>query len=71
MAEPQVRAAAFANDEENFDHVFDEVFEDKLYERIENDTKAVQMFADDPQFNSELKSIARRYAYESLRRDVA
>ncbi|WP_447004075.1 type I restriction endonuclease subunit R [Saccharothrix isguenensis] len=70
MAEPQVRAAAFANDEENFGHVFDEVFEDKLYERIENDTKAVQMFADDPQFNSELKSIARRYAYESLRRDV-
>ncbi|WP_033439456.1 type I restriction endonuclease subunit R [Saccharothrix sp. NRRL B-16314] len=71
MAEPQVRAAAFANDEENFGHVFDEVFEDKLYERIENDTKAVQKFADDPQFNSELKSIARRYAYESLRRDVA
>ncbi|ONI88838.1 restriction endonuclease subunit R [Saccharothrix sp. ALI-22-I] len=71
MAEPQVRAAAFANDEENFGHVFDEVFEDKLYERIENDTKAVQLFADDPQFNSELKSIARRYAYESLRRDVA
>ncbi|WP_035278313.1 type I restriction endonuclease subunit R [Actinokineospora spheciospongiae] len=71
MAEPRVKAAAFANDEENFGHVFDEVFEDKLYERIENDTKAVQMFADDPQFNSELKSIARRYAYESLRRDVA
>ncbi|WAL67689.1 DEAD/DEAH box helicase family protein [Amycolatopsis cynarae] len=71
MAEPQVRAAAFANDEENFGHVFDEVFEDKLYERIENDTKAVQKFADDPEFNSALKSIARRYAYESLRRDVA
>ncbi|WP_116044455.1 type I restriction endonuclease subunit R [Amycolatopsis palatopharyngis] len=71
MAEPQVRAAAFANDEENFGHVFDEVFEDKLYERIENDTKAVRKFADDADFNSELKSIARRYAYESLRRDVA
>lgn len=71
MAEPQVRAAAFANDEENFGHVFDEVFEDKLYERIENDTKAVQLYADDPEFNSELRSIARRYAYESLRRDVA
>lgn len=71
MAEPQVRAAAFANDEENFGHVFDEVFEDKLYERIENDTKAVQKFADDAEFNSELKSIARRYAYESLRREVA
>ncbi len=71
MAEPQVRAAAFANDEENFGHVFDEVFEDKLYERIENDTKAVQQFADDQDFNAELKSIARRYAYETLRRDVA
>jgi type I restriction enzyme, R subunit len=71
MAEPQVRAAAFANDEENFGHVFDDVFEDKLYERIENDTKAVQKFADDHEFNAELKSIARRYAYETLRRDVA
>lgn len=71
MAEPQVRAAAFANDEDNFGHVFDEVFEDEFYERIENDTKAVQKFADDPEFNSQLRGIARRYAYESLRRDVA
>lgn len=71
MAEPQVRAAAFANDEENFGHVFDEVFEEKVIERIEHDTKAFQKFADDAEFNAELKSIARRYAYESLRRDVA
>ncbi|WP_233520189.1 type I restriction endonuclease subunit R [Prauserella sp. PE36] len=71
MAEPQVQAAAFANDENNFGHVFDEVFEAKVFERIENDTKAFQKFADDPDFNAELKSIARRYAYQSLRRDVA
>lgn len=72
MAEPQVRRAAFANeDEANFGHVFDEVFEDKLYERIENNTKAMQMFADDPDFSAEIKSRARRYAYQSLRRELA
>lgn len=71
MAEPQVRAAAFANDEANFGHVFDDVFEDKVIEKVEDNTKAFKKFADDPEFNAELKSIARRYAYESLRRDVA
>jgi type I restriction enzyme R subunit len=72
MAEPRVQAAAFANDDlDNFGHVFDHVFEDKMYERIENDTKAMQRYADDADFSAEIKSIARRYAYESLRRNVA
>ena len=71
MSVPKVRAAAMVNDEENFGHVFDEVFEDKLIERIEDDTKVLQKFTDDTGFKAELTQLARRYAYEALRRDVA
>jgi type I restriction enzyme R subunit len=69
-SKPMLKAAALNNDLENFGHVFDEEFEDKMVERIENDTKIFQKFNDDHEFNAALKSIARRYAYESLRRDV-
>ncbi|MFD1531924.1 type I restriction enzyme subunit R domain-containing protein [Pseudonocardia aurantiaca] len=71
MSVPKVRAAAMVNDEENFGHVFDAVFEDKLIERIEDDTKVLQKFTDDTGFKAELTQLARRYAYEALRRDVA
>ncbi|GAA5038674.1 type I restriction endonuclease subunit R [Actinopolymorpha pittospori] len=70
-SQPMMKAVAMNNDLENFGHVFDDVFEDKMVERIEEDTKVFQKFNDDPEFNSALKSIARRYAYESLRKDVA
>ncbi|MGH3735143.1 MAG: type I restriction endonuclease subunit R [Micromonosporaceae bacterium] len=70
-ANPMMKAAALNNDLEAFAHVFDGPFEEKMIERIEDNTLAFQKFADDPEFNAELKSIARRYAYESLRRDVA
>lgn len=70
-ADPMMKAAALNNSLENFGHVFDGPFEEKMIERIEDNTKAFQKFADDQEFNAELKSIARRYAYESLRRDVA
>jgi type I restriction enzyme R subunit len=71
MDEPRVKAAAFANNEEDFGHVFDKVFEDKLIERIEDNTKVLQKFTDDDTFKTELTQKARRYAYEALRRDVA
>ncbi|MBB1158653.1 type I restriction endonuclease subunit R [Amycolatopsis dendrobii] len=71
MKDPKVKAAAFANNEEDFGHVFDNVFEDKLIERIENDTKVLQKFTDDEIFKTDMTKIARRYAYEALRRDVA
>ncbi|MEV6902365.1 DEAD/DEAH box helicase family protein [Amycolatopsis sp. NPDC051372] len=71
MADPKVKAAAFANNEEDFGHVFDNVFEDKLIERIENDTKVLQKFTDDEVFKNDMTKIARRYAYEALRREVA
>ncbi|MGH3494664.1 MAG: type I restriction enzyme subunit R domain-containing protein, partial [Sciscionella sp.] len=68
---PGVAAAALVNNLENFGHVFDDVFEDKMAERLESDTLVFRQFNDDNEFNDALKSIARRYAYESLRRDVA
>ena len=66
-----MKAAAFANNEEDFGPVFDKVFEDKLIERIEDNTKVLQKFTDDDAFKTELTQKARRYAYEALRRDVA
>ncbi|HEX5402062.1 MAG TPA: hypothetical protein VFX16_07140 [Pseudonocardiaceae bacterium] len=71
MTDPKVKAAAAVNSEEDFGHVFDDVFEDKLIERIEDNTKALQRFSDDNDFKSELTRMARRYAYETLRRNVA
>ena len=71
MGDPRVKAAAAVNSEADFAHVFDGVFEDKLIERIEDDTKVLQKFSDDVTFKSELTQMARRYAYEALRRDVA
>ena len=71
MGDPRVKAAAAVNSETDFAHVFDGVFEDKLIERIEDDTKVLQKFSDDVTFKSELTQMARRYAYEALRRDVA
>jgi len=71
MGDPKAQAAAFANNETDFGHVFDGVFEDKLIERIEDDTLVLQKFTDDDAFKTELTQRARRYAYEALRRDVA
>jgi type I restriction enzyme R subunit len=71
MSDPKVQAAAFANDLQNFGHVFDVVFEDKIIERIEDDTKILQKFTDDDAFKSELTRRARKYAYDALRRNVA
>ncbi|GAB2859421.1 type I restriction endonuclease subunit R [Lentzea nigeriaca] len=72
MEEPRVKAAAFANNnEDDFGHAFDEVFEDKLIEKIENNTKVLQRFSDDDVFKSELTRIARKHAFAALRRDVA
>lgn len=69
--DPKVRAAAFANDEENFGHVFDDVFQDRVYERVEDNTTFLLRFADDVLFKAELTKLARRRAYEMIRRTVA
>nr|WP_272955946.1 DEAD/DEAH box helicase family protein [Actinopolymorpha rutila] len=66
-----MKAAALNNDLDNFGHVFDDAFEDKMAERLENNTRMFREFNDNPDYNSALKSLARRYAYESLRKDVA
>ena len=55
MADPKVRAAAVANDEENFGQVFDRVFEDKMTDHIEA-TAGIgrQYFGPDKSFRSNL-----------------
>ena len=69
--DPRVQAAALVNDEENFGHVFDSVFEDKVIERVEDNTKFWQRFADDDAFKADFTMLARRRAYEMIRRSAA
>lgn len=75
MAESTVRAAAWANDLDQFAHVFDDVFDDvfenKVYDRIEGNTTFLKRFADDPEFQSELTRLARRQAYDMIRKSAA
>lgn len=68
---PKIKAAAFANDLSGFGEVFDDVFEDKVYDRIEQNTTFLKRFADDGDFRSELTTLARRQAYEMIRRGAA
>lgn len=69
--DPKVQAAALVNDEENFGHVFDDVFEDKVIERVEDNTRFLQRFADDAAFKEGFTKLARRRAYEMIRRSAA
>ena len=68
MAEPKVRLAAVANDEEGFGHVFIPVFEDKMMDHF--DTVADlgrQYFGPDPDFRSSLNRSARNAAWRMIR----
>ncbi|MGH8776144.1 MAG: hypothetical protein ACRDWI_13595 [Jiangellaceae bacterium] len=66
-----MQAAALANDDvDQFGHVFDEVFEDKVYDRIEHNTSFLKKFADDSVFRAEFTRLARRQAYEMIRRNA-
>lgn len=67
MADRKIRAAAHANDLDGFAQVFDDVFEDKVYDRIEQNTTFLKRFADNSEFRSELTKLARRQAYEMIR----
>src|SRR5262249_42157587 len=65
MAEPKVRLAAVANDEEGFGHVFVPVFEDKMMEHY--DTLAEfgrQYFGPERDLRSSLNRSARRAAWQ-------
>ncbi|ACU34917.1 type I restriction endonuclease subunit R [Actinosynnema mirum] len=69
VADPKVRLAA-VNDEDNFGHVFDDVFEDKMAEHV--DTIADlgrQYFSHDDSFKLSLNRSARRAAWRMIRRE--
>ncbi|SEG25945.1 type I restriction enzyme, R subunit [Thermomonospora echinospora] len=68
MADPKVRQAAVANDEENFGVVFNDVFEDKIADHI--DTIAGlghQYFGPDKSFKNALNRSARSAAWRLIR----
>lgn len=69
IADPKVRQAAVANDEENFGLVFNDVFEDKMADHI--DTIADlgrQYFGPDKSFKNALNRSARSAAWRLIRR---
>jgi type I restriction enzyme R subunit len=70
VADPKVRLAAVANDEEGFGHVFEPVFEGKMAEHF--DTVADlgrRYFGPEPDFRSSLNRSARRAAWEMIRKE--
>ncbi|MBC8093410.1 MAG: type I restriction endonuclease subunit R [Pseudonocardia sp.] len=69
--DPRVQAAALVNTEVDFAHVFDDVFEEKVIERVESNTAFLKAFSDDEDFKSKFTRAARSRAYEMIRRDVA
>ncbi|MGW3787558.1 type I restriction endonuclease subunit R [Micromonospora chokoriensis] len=69
LADPKVRLAAVANDEENFGHVFDPVFEDKMMDHFDSTADLGRKYFDPQQnFRSSLNRSARSAAWRLIRR---
>ncbi|WP_327029285.1 type I restriction endonuclease [Micromonospora sp. NBC_01740] len=69
LADPKVRLAAVANDEENFGHVFDPVFEDKMMDHFDTTADLGRKYFDPQQnFRSSLNRSARSAAWQMIRR---
>ncbi|GII22715.1 type I restriction endonuclease subunit R [Planosporangium mesophilum] len=69
IADPKVRLAAVANDEENFGHVFDPVFEDKMMDHFDTIADLGQKYFDpEKNFRSSLNRSARSAAWRMIRR---
>lgn len=69
MADPKVRQAAVANDEENFGHVFGPVFEEKMMDHFETAADlGRRYFGPEPDFRSSLNRSARSAAWRLIRR---
>ncbi|MEH1017453.1 type I restriction endonuclease [Micromonospora sp. CPCC 206060] len=68
LAEPKVRAAAVVNDEENFGHVFEPVFEEKMMDHFDSVADlGRRYFGPDRDFRSSLNQSARSAAWRIIR----
>jgi type I restriction enzyme R subunit len=71
VADPKVRQAAVANDEENFGHVFVPVFEDKMMDHFDTTADLGRKYFDPQQnFRSSLNRSARSAAWQMIRRQA-
>ncbi|MCW6003502.1 DEAD/DEAH box helicase family protein [Micromonospora sp. CPCC 205371] len=69
LDDPKVRLAAVANDEENFGHVFDPVFEDKMMDHFDTMAEKGRKYFDPQEdFRSSLNRSARSAAWRMIRR---
>ena len=70
VADPKVRMAAVVNDEDNFGHVFDDVFEGKMIEHFDSVADlGRQYFGPNKDFRSSLNRSARSAAWRMIRRE--
>jgi type I restriction enzyme R subunit len=68
MADPKVRLAAVANDEEGFGHVFDPVFEGKMADHFDSIAeRSRRYFGPDEDLRSSLNRSARNAAWRMIR----
>ncbi|MCQ9131574.1 type I restriction endonuclease subunit R [Streptomyces hilarionis] len=68
--DPQVRAAALVNDEDNFGLVYDKKFEENMMDHVSTiDTLGKRYFGADRSFKSNLDRSARRAAWRLIRRE--
>ncbi|WBB82100.1 type I restriction endonuclease [Micromonospora sp. WMMD882] len=68
LADPKVRAAAVVNDEENFGHVFEPVFRDRMTDHFDSVADlGRRYFAVDPDFHTSLNRSARSAAWRMIR----
>ncbi|WP_239132693.1 type I restriction endonuclease subunit R [Paractinoplanes durhamensis] len=71
LDDPKVRLAAVANDEENFGHVFDPVFEDKMMDHFDTMADMGRKYFDPQEdFRSSLNRSARSAAWRMIRRQA-
>jgi type I restriction enzyme R subunit len=68
VADPKVRQAAVANDEENFGHVFEPVFEEKMMDHFDTTAElSRRYFGPHKDFRSSLNRSARSAAWRLIR----
>ncbi len=66
--DPAVAQAGLVNDIDKFGQVFDEHLERVVVDRAEANDTLVKRFFDDPAFHEAFTHVARRHAYELIRR---
>jgi type I restriction enzyme R subunit len=69
VEDPEIRASAIANSEQNFGYTFDKRFEGLVIDRHDANGEMLRRFLDQPEFASLFTTWARGEAYRQIRDD--